>query len=86
VPITIHSCIQSNKGNSFRSIEIPVGSYELRQINDVITSEVGTLIEIKPNTATLHSMITISDVNVQVEHEQVNAENSSCFNATTTEG
>jgi len=52
-----------DKGNSFRSIEIPVGSYELRQINDVITSEVGTLIEIKPNTATLHSIIKISDVN-----------------------
>jgi len=40
-----------------RYIEIPVGSYEFGQINDVITSEVGTLIEIKPNTATLHSII-----------------------------
>ncbi len=57
----------TDKGKTFRSFEIPVGSYELGQINDVITSEVGTVVEIKPNTATLRSIIKISDPNFQVD-------------------
>jgi hypothetical protein len=47
----------TDKGNSFYFLIIPVGSYELGQINDVISNDVGTLIEIKPNPATLHSII-----------------------------
>jgi hypothetical protein len=76
----------TDKGNSFRYISIPVGSYELGQINDVIASEVGTAIEIKPNTATLHSIIKISDVNVQVDMSRSTLRTVLGFNATTPEG
>ena len=75
-----------DKGNSFRYIIIPVGSYELGQINDVIASEVGTLIEIKPNTATLHSIIKISDANVQVDMSRSTLRTVLGFNATKPDG
>ena len=76
----------TDKGNSFRYIIIPVGSYELGPTNDVITSEVGSLLEIKPNTTTLHSIIKINDVNVQVDMSRSTLRTVLGFNAATRDG
>jgi len=52
----------------------------------VITSEVGTVVEIKPNTATLRSIIKISDSNFQVDMSKSTLRTVLGFNATTREG
>ena len=57
-------------GRSWGTLELPIGSYEIEQINDAIQAKLGKVVEIRPNLATLCSVVIINDRKFQIDMSQ----------------
>lgn len=75
-----------DKGNTWQTMKIPTGCYEIDQLDQLMKSNVGTAMSIKPNISTLRSIINITDDNFQVDMSKSSLRTVLGFNASTPEG